>query len=116
MDNTHHHSPSGLFMAITGLIAFAALLVMIYGFVTSNLDYVKSLFGMQTESYYDYSDYYSSYYNDGMYSGDDSGAIDDSMLRDAAGGETGESEPAAIGGADTSIINPEAATGVIAVG
>ena len=68
MDNTNRHSPSGVFMALIGLCAFALLIIMLYGFVTSNLDFVKSLFGMQSDDYgyYDMSDYY----NDGMY-GDD---------------------------------------------
>lgn len=53
MDNTNRHSPSGVFMALIGLCAFALLIIMLYGFVTSNLDFVKSLFGMQSDDYGD---------------------------------------------------------------
>ena len=81
MDNTNRHSPSGVFMALIGLCAFALLIIMLYGFVTSNLDFVKSLFGMQSDNYgyYDMSDYYS----DGMY-GDDYYMGGDGMAEDGS--------------------------------
>ena len=142
MDNTNRHSPSGVFMALIGLCAFALLIIMLYGFVTSNLDFIKSLFGAQSDDYA-YSDVYGGYgdnmYSDGMY-GDgnylsgtegaysdgtnigEGGAIDDSMLRGANGTDaepTAEpdiaAEPAQIGGTDSSAIDT-AASGVIAVG
>ena len=92
MDNTNRHSPSGVFMALIGLCAFALLIIMLYGFVTSNLDFVKSLFGMQSDDYgyYDMSDYY----NDGMYGNDyymggGDGMVEDGSYTDGAEANNG---------------------------
>ena len=106
MDNTNRHSPSGVFMALIGLCAFALLIIMLYGFVTSNLDFVKSLFGMQPDNYgyYDMSDYYS----DGMYGNDyymgGDGMAEDGSYTDGAednnGGAIDGSVPGDTDGAD----------------
>lgn len=87
MDNTNRHSPSGVFMALIGLCAFALLIIMLYGFVTSNLDFVKSLFGMQSDDYgyYDMSDYYSDgMYGDDYYMGGGDGMVEDGSYTDGA--------------------------------
>lgn len=107
MDNTNRHSPSGVFMALIGLCAFALLIIMLYGFVTSNLDFVKSLFGMQSDNYgyYDMSDYYSDgMYGDDYYMGGD-GMAEDGSYTDGAednnGGAIDGSVPDDTDGADT---------------
>lgn len=107
MDNTNRHSPSGVFMALIGLCAFALLIIMLYGFVTSNLDFVKSLFGMQSDNYgyYDMSDYYSDgMYGDDYYMGGD-GMAEDGSYTDGAeannGGAIDGSVPGDTDGADT---------------
>lgn len=87
MDNTNRHSPSGVFMALIGLCAFALLIIMLYGFVTSNLDFVKSLFGMQSDDYgyYDMSDYYNDgMYGDDYYMGGGDGMVEDGSYTDGA--------------------------------
>lgn len=92
MDNTNRHSPSGVFMALIGLCAFALLIIMLYGFVTSNLDFVKSLFGMQSDDYgyYDMSDYYSDgMYGDDYYMGGGDGMVDDGSYTDGAEANNG---------------------------
>ena len=106
MDNTNRHSPSGVFMALIGLCAFALLIIMLYGFVTSNLDFVKSLFGMQSDNYgyYDMSDYYSDgMYGDDYYMGGD-GMAEDGSYTDGAednnGGAIDGSVPDDTDGAD----------------
>lgn len=129
MDNTNRHSPSGVFMALIGLCAFALLIIMLYGFVTSNLDFVKSLFGMQSDNYgyYDMSDYYSNgMYGDDYYMGGD-GMAEDGSYTDGAednnGGAIDGSVPDDIDGADTEptaepdqIDDAAASSKVIAVG
>lgn len=106
MDNTNRHSPSGVFMALIGLCAFALLIIMLYGFVTSNLDFVKSLFGMQSDDYgyYDMSDYYSDgMYGDDYYMGGGDGMVEDGSYTDGAeannGGAIDNSVPGDTGGA-----------------
>lgn len=106
MDNTNRHSPSGVFMALIGLCAFALLIIMLYGFVTSNLDFVKSLFGMQSDDYgyYDMSDYYSNgMYGNDYYMGGD-GMAEDGSYTDGAednnGGAIDGSVPDDTDGAD----------------
>ena len=92
MDNTNRHSPSGVFMALIGLCAFALLIIMLYGFVTSNLDFVKSLFGMQSDDYgyYDMSDYYSDgMYGDDYYMGGGDGMVEDGSYTDGAEANNG---------------------------
>ena len=92
MDNTNRHSPSGVFMALIGLCAFALLIIMLYGFVTSNLDFVKSLFGMQSDDYgyYDMSDYYSNgMYGDDYYMGGGDGMVEDGSYTDGAEANNG---------------------------
>ena len=92
MDNTNRHSPSGVFMALIGLCAFALLIIMLYGFVTSNLDFVKSLFGMQSDNYgyYDMSDYYSDgMYGDDYYMGGGDGMVEDGSYTDGAEANNG---------------------------
>ena len=92
MDNTNRHSPSGVFMALIGLCAFALLIIMLYGFVTSNLDFVKSLFGMQSDDYgyYDMSDYYSDgMYGDDYYMGGGDGMVKDGSYTDGAEANNG---------------------------
>ena len=129
MDNTNRHSPSGVFMALIGLCAFALLIIMLYGFVTSNLDFVKSLFGMQSDDYgyYDMSDYYSNgMYGDDYYMGGD-GMAEDGSYTDGAednnGGAIDGSVPGDTDGADTEptaepdqIDDAAASSKVIAVG
>ena len=92
MDNTNRHSPSGVFMALIGLCAFALLIIMLYGFVTSNLDFVKSLFGMQSDDYgyYDMSDYYNDgMYGDDYYMGGGDGMVEDGSYTDGAEANNG---------------------------
>lgn len=92
MDNTNRHSPSGVFMALIGLCAFALLIIMLYGFVTSNLDFVKSLFGMQSDDYgyYDMSDYYGDgMYGDDYYMGGGDGMVEDGSYTDGAEANNG---------------------------
>lgn len=129
MDNTNRHSPSGVFMALIGLCAFALLIIMLYGFVTSNLDFVKSLFGMQSDDYgyYDMSDYYSDgMYGDDYYMGGD-GMAEGGSYTDGAeannGGAIDGSVPDDTDGADTEptaepdqIDDAAASSKVIAVG
>ena len=129
MDNTNRHSPSGVFMALIGLCAFALLIIMLYGFVTSNLDFVKSLFGMQSDNYgyYDMSDYYSDgMYGDDYYMGGD-GMAEDGSYTDGAednnGGAIDGSVPGDTDGADAEptaepdqIDDAAASSKVIAVG
>lgn len=129
MDNTNRHSPSGVFMALIGLCAFALLIIMLYGFVTSNLDFVKSLFGMQSDDYgyYDMSDYYSDgMYGDDYYMGGD-GMAEDGSYTDGAednnGGAIDGSVPDDTDGADAEptaepdqIDDAAASSKVIAVG
>ena len=129
MDNTNRHSPSGVFMALIGLCAFALLIIMLYGFVTSNLDFVKSLFGMQSDDYgyYDMSDYYSNgMYGDDYYMGGD-GMTEDGSYTDGAednnGGAIDGSVPDDTDGADIEptaepdqIDDAAASSKVIAVG
>lgn len=129
MDNTNRHSPSGVFMALIGLCAFALLIIMLYGFVTSNLDFVKSLFGMQSDDYgyYDMSDYYSDgMYGDDYYMGGD-GMAEDGSYTDGAednnGGAIDGSVPGDTDGADAEptaepdqIDDAAASSKVIAVG
>lgn len=107
MDNTNRHSPSGVFMALIGLCAFALLIIMLYGFVTSNLDFVKSLFGMQSDDYgyYDMSDYYSDgMYGDDYYMGGGDGMVEDGSYTDGAeannGGAIDDSVPGDTDGAE----------------
>lgn len=107
MDNTNRHSPSGVFMALIGLCAFALLIIMLYGFVTSNLDFVKSLFGMQSDDYgyYDMSDYYSDgMYGDDYYMGGGDGMVEDGSYTDGAeannGGAIDDSVPDDTDGAE----------------
>ena len=107
MDNTNRHSPSGVFMALIGLCAFALLIIMLYGFVTSNLDFVKSLFGMQSDDYgyYDMSDYYSDgMYGDDYYMGGGDGMVEDGSYTDGAeannGGAIDNSVPGDTDGAE----------------
>ena len=107
MDNTNRHSPSGVFMALIGLCAFALLIIMLYGFVTSNLDFVKSLFGMQSDDYgyYDMSDYYSDgMYGDDYYMGGGDGMVEDGSYTDGAeannGGTIDDSVPGDTDGAE----------------
>ena len=130
MDNTNRHSPSGVFMALIGLCAFALLIIMLYGFVTSNLDFVKSLFGMQSDDYgyYDMSDYYSNgMYGDDYYMGGGDGMVEDGSYTDGAGANNGGaidgSVPGDTDGADTEptaepdqIDDAAASSKVIAVG
>lgn len=130
MDNTNRHSPSGVFMALIGLCAFALLIIMLYGFVTSNLDFVKSLFGMQSDDYgyYDMSDYYSDgMYSDDYYMGGGDGMVEDGSYTDGAeannGGAIDNSVPGDTDGADTEptaepdqIDDAAASSKVIAVG
>ncbi len=129
MDNTNRHSPSGVFMALIGLCAFALLIIMLYGFVTSNLDFVKSLFGMQSDNYgyYDMSDYYSDgMYGDDYYMGGDGMAEDGSYTNGAEdnnGGAIDGSVPGDTDGADAEptaepdqIDDAAASSKVIAVG
>ena len=111
MDNTNRHSPSGVFMALIGLCAFALLIIMLYGFVTSNLDFVKSLFGMQSDDYgyYDMSDYYSDgMYGDDYYMGGGDGMVEDGSYTDGA-----DTEPTA---EPDQIDDAAASSKVIAVG
>ena len=107
MDNTNRHSPSGVFMALIGLCAFALLIIMLYGFVTSNLDFVKSLFGMQSDDYgyYDMSEYYSDgMYGDDYYMGGGDGMVEDGSYTDGAeannGGAIDDSVPGDTDGAE----------------
>lgn len=130
MDNTNRHSPSGVFMALIGLCAFALLIIMLYGFVTSNLDFVKSLFGMQSDDYgyYDMSDYYGDgMYGDDYYMGGGDGMVEDGSYTDGAEGNNGGaidgSVPGDTDGADTEptaepdqIDDAAASSKVIAVG
>lgn len=79
-------------MALIGLCAFALLIIMLYGFVTSNLDFVKSLFGMQSDDYgyYDMSDYYNDgMYGDDYYMGGGDGMVEDGSYTDGAEANNG---------------------------
>ena len=117
-------------MALIGLCAFALLIIMLYGFVTSNLDFVKSLFGMQSDDYgyYDMSDYYNDgMYGDDYYMGGGDGMVEDGSYTDGAeannGGAIDDSVPGDTDGADTEptaepdqIDDAAASSKVIAVG
>ena len=73
---------------------------MLYGFVTSNLDFVKSLFGMQSDDYgyYDMSDYYSDgMYGDDYYMGGGDGMVEDGSYTDGAEAEPTVSVPSFAG-------------------
>ena len=117
-------------MALIGLCAFALLIIMLYGFVTSNLDFVKSLFGMQSDDYgyYDMSDYYNDgMYGDDYYMGGGDGMVEDGSYTDGAeannGGAIDGSVPGDTDGAEAEptaepdqIDDAAASSKVIAVG
>ena len=63
MDNTTRRGPSGVFMALTGLIALMMLIVIVYGVASSNPDLVKHIIGADSAS-----DDSGDMYSDDMYS------------------------------------------------
>lgn len=86
MDNTSRRGTSGVFMALTGLIALMMLIVIIYGVASSNPDLVKHIIGADSASD-DSGDMYSDdmYYDSGYY--DENGNYIESPDGDIGDGE-----------------------------
>ena len=127
MDNTTRRGPSGVFMALIGLIALMMLIVIVYGVASSNPDLVKHIIGADSasddsddmysddmyseEGYYDEDGNYYEYV-DGEYVQVTDGDTGDGDVSDVDAGDTGDGEVTDTTGSE----DESTASDVVAVG